>query len=308
MHILGIDIGGTKTAVIAGTDTPEILKKYVFATESPKLSLDKAAAKAKEFLTDFPEAKAVGISCGGPLSSKEGLILSPPNLPGWDAVPVCAMVSDALGIPAFLQNDANACAWAEYLWGAGQGCKNMIFLTFGTGLGAGLVLNGALYTGANDMAGEVGHLRLAKSGPLGYGKEGSFEGFCSGGGLARLAEMRLKENPSPDFLQFLQGRPLTAKELSEAAKNGSPFALDIFKESGRFLGQGLALLLDIINPEVVAIGSMYLRMEEFFRPSMLETLQEECLPHTLRACRIVPALLGEAIGDYAALGAAIHNH
>lgn len=309
MHILGIDIGGTKTAVILGTDKPSILNKEVFATGSPEDSLETITRIAQKFLSEHPGIRVAGVSCGGPLSSKDGIILGPPNLPGWDRVEICSRLSSVLGIEVILQNDANACAWAEYLWGGGRGCRSMAFLTFGTGLGAGLILNGALYSGVSDMAGEIGHIRLADKGPWGYGKQGSFEGFCSGGGLARLAEKRLQENPpdSADFLRFLGGRPLTAKELSVAAKEKNPFALGIFRESGFYLGKGLAVLLDILNLERVIIGSMFVRMEEYFRPSMMEALEQECLPHCRDACRIIPSELGESIGDYAALGLALKH-
>lgn len=128
-----------------------------------------------------------GISCGGPLDSKTGVILSPPNLPGWDHIEITRHFTETLGVPARLINDANASALAEWKYGAGVGTQNMIFLTFGTGLGAGLVLNGALFEGTNGMAGEIGHMRLAAFGPSGYGKCGSFEGFCSGAGIAELA-------------------------------------------------------------------------------------------------------------------------
>src|SRR5690606_15592063 len=135
---------------------------------------------------------AIGISCGGPLDSRRGVILSPPNLPGWDRIPVVEVFQQAFKVPVALQNDANAGALAEWLWGAGRGSHNMIFLTFGTGMGAGLILNGQLYSGTNDLAGEVGHIRLAPDGPVGYGKAGSFEGFCSGGGIKQLATDRAK--------------------------------------------------------------------------------------------------------------------
>ena len=114
--------------------------------------------------------------------------MCPPNLPDWDNVPLVEMTEKRLGIKTILQNDANACAVAEWKFGAGRGTRNMVFLTFGTGMGAGLILDGRLYSGTNDMAGEVGHIRLAPKGPLGYGKKGSFEGFCSGGGIADLAK------------------------------------------------------------------------------------------------------------------------
>ncbi|GAB1483219.1 hypothetical protein MASR2M78_20350 [Treponema sp.] len=189
-HIIGVDIGGTKTALSLWTRDARLLEKTKFATEGNadtviarivdeiRLLLSGAGLVAKEII-------ALGISCGGPLDSKAGLILSPPNLPTWDRIPIVERLESATGIRAHLENDANACALAEWYQGAGRGFDNVIFLTFGTGLGAGLILNGTLYRGACDLAGEVGHIRWRESGPLGYGKEGSWEGFCSGGGISR---------------------------------------------------------------------------------------------------------------------------
>lgn len=129
-------------------------------------------------MADGEPAKKVGISCGGPLNSTAGIIEGPPNLPGWNNVKIADILTSHYGVFASLQNDANACAVAEWKFGAGKGAQNMIFLTFGTGLGAGLILNGRLYSGTNDNAGEIGHIRLEEFGPSGYGKSGSFEGFA----------------------------------------------------------------------------------------------------------------------------------
>lgn len=185
---IGIDMGGTKCAVVAGRADGKILRRIAFPSGKD--------AHPDEFLPRFYEAidallreynggaapAAVGVSCGGPLDTRRGVIQAPPNLPLWDEVPICALLSERYGCPAYLQNDANACAIAEWRFGAGRGTRNMVFLTFGTGLGAGLILDGRLYEGTNGMAGEAGHLRLAADGPEGYGKRGSFEGFCSGAG------------------------------------------------------------------------------------------------------------------------------
>ena len=190
-YYLGLDIGGTKCAVILGEAKPEggvrILERTALLTSSLKKWEDVLKAlcvRGGTMLENLEDGRsrlqAVGISCGGPLDSRRGVILSPPNLPGWDQVPAVSFIRERMDRPVFLQNDANACALAEWKYGAGRGCRNMIFLTFGTGLGAGLILNGKLYTGTNDMAGEAGHVRLSPHGPVGYGKEGSFEGFCSG--------------------------------------------------------------------------------------------------------------------------------
>jgi glucokinase len=237
---------------------------------------------------------ALGISCGGPLDSKNGLILSPPNLPGWDAIPVVSILGEKTGIPCFLENDANACALAEWYWGAGQGCRNMAFLTFGTGLGCGLILDGRLYRGTGDLAGEVGHIRIAEDGPEGYGKRGSWEGYCSGGGLSRLyAEMT--------------GRNETGKYICNAAEQGEPRALKVIERCAFYLGRGLALLIDILNPECIVLGSIFARSEKLFRTTMEFVIEQEALALSRKQCVILPSQLGEMLGDRAALGVAVNG-
>ncbi|MDR1675081.1 MAG: ROK family protein, partial [Tannerella sp.] len=192
-NVLGIDIGGTKIAVIYAKekDGIELVDKVTFPTAQVDDTIDGIFSRLRELMyrhsLNEENTHAIGISCGGPLSSERGRVMSPPNLPGWDDIPIVDLVKERFHIPCALQNDANACALAEWKFGAGRGTKNMVFLTFGTGMGAGLILNGQLYSGANDNAGEVGHVRLAPFGPVGYGKAGSFEGFASGGGIAQLA-------------------------------------------------------------------------------------------------------------------------
>ena len=188
MYILGFDIGGTKCAVITAyvnNNSVTLLKKLKCPTDkkcSPYEMIDRLMALADSILEKTPDA--IGIACGGPLDSEHGIILCPPNLDGWLHVEIVKHIHNYYGVPVRLQNDANACAIAEWKFGAGQGMRNMVFLTFGTGLGAGLILDGRLYCGTNDNAGEIGHIRLVDQGPTGFGKAGSFEGFCSGGGIA----------------------------------------------------------------------------------------------------------------------------
>ena len=302
----GLDIGGTKCAAVLARPAqgkPEIVAKRRFLTaEHPKPSdmLSALAEAVGEMCAELCASPAgIGISCGGPLDSRKGLILSPPNLPGWDAVPVCAFFREKLGVPVFLQNDANACAVAEWKFGAGRGTRNMIFLTFGTGLGAGLILDGRLYSGTNDMAGEAGHMRLSPDGPVGYGKAGSFEGFCSGGGLRQLAGMRFA---AFDGETTLTADDLSAKTVAERADAGDALAKAIYAECGEMLGRGLAVLVDILNPERIVLGSIYARSGHLLREAMERTLRAEALPPALDVCSVVPAELGDSIGDYAALG------
>ncbi len=301
-YYLGVDIGGTKCAVLAGNEEMELMDRIQFPTETDKgpdhaiSRLFEAASQISEQFSDY-KLLAIGISCGGPLDSKTGMILSPPNLPGWDGIPIVSMFQEIYGVPTGVQNDANACALAEWIMGSGKGTQNMAFLTFGTGLGAGLILNGQIYAGTNDLGGEVGHIRLAKDGPVGFGKAGSFEGFCSGGGIAQLAKSMGSEFQD-------------AKAVAEAAAGGETLAKDIIRVSAEYLGKGLAILIDTLNPECIVIGSIYARNEKLFRPHMMRILEEETIPSALEVCQIKPALLGDSIGDFAALSVAknIYNN
>ncbi len=298
--LLGFDVGGTKCAAVLGRRQGEkltVVDKRVFPTAEqpePERCIARYVGEMRELIArhGVAEYSGVGVSCGGPLDAERGIVLSPPNLPGWDEVHVTEMLSREFGCPARLCNDADACAVAEWRFGAGRGCRNMIFLTFGTGLGAGLILNGELYQGANGMAGECGHIRIAPDGPVGYGKRGSFEGFCSGGGLRQLAELAFP------------GRGMDAAALARAADAGDAKAREVYRECGRRLGTGLAVLIDLLNPERIVIGSIFARSGHLLIPAMRETLEREALPRSLAACRIVPAELGDAIGDFACLSVA----
>ncbi len=333
---IGIDIGGTKTAVVSGLKEGGALSKRVFP------SVDQAGPRSPESmigdileailsLVEEPEAlgrdlAAIGISCGGPLDEAQGLIVSPPNLPLWKNIPITSILSEATGVPAFLENDANACAVAEWREGAGRGFASMVFLTFGTGLGAGIIIDGKLWRGASGMAGELGHWRLSDEGPVGYGKEGSFEGWCSGGGMAqRIASRRLAlaqgGGVAPAAATTMAataplasgpGSGIAGVEdvgaLALLAREGDPEALAIFRKTGLMLGRGLALVVDFLNPEAIILGSIFARTKDLLWPPAAEALRSEALGRSLGACAILGAGLGEEIGDRAALWAARYGH
>lgn len=307
MELLGIDIGGTKCAVIRGNEKGEILEKANFPTVSVGETLNKIFEEAKKLKGN---AVSAGISCGGPLDSNTGTILSPPNLPGWDGIEIVKEIKIRLGLNAYLCNDANACALAEWKFGAGKGSRNMIFLTFGTGMGAGLILNGRLYIGANGNAGEVGHIRLERFGSVGYGKEGSFEGFASGGGIAVFGKLKaleaLQRGEKPIFCQNISELyNITAKSIAEAAKAGDKTAIEIYRRTGEMLGHGISILIDILNPDKIVIGSIYERSSELMKESMQKVINEETLDCTQKAVTIVPSMLGDELGDKAALALAL---
>jgi glucokinase len=185
----------------------------------------------------------------------------------------------------------------------------MIFLTFGTGMGAGLILNGQLYSGTCGNAGEIGHIRMERFGPVGYGKAGSFEGFASGGGIAQMAKSaaleHLQRGESTAYCRSIaELDTVTAETVAIAAKNGDASALSIYRTCGEMLGRGLSVLIDLLNPQKIVIGSIYVRAAELLSESMSSVLRQECLESSLRAVRIVPAELGEQLGNYAALALA----
>ena len=161
-------------------------------------------------------------------------------------------------------------------------------------MGAGLVLDRRLYAGRTDLAGEVGHIRLADDGPWGFGKCGSFEGFCSGGGIARLSEMRT-------------GVKRTAREVFNDAANGDAGARAVVEESCKRLGQALSIFIDILNPDRIILGSIFVRQRDVIWPIAREVIEREALPGAVCCCEVVPAQLGEALGDLASLGVALYE-
>lgn len=321
-YCIGLDIGGTKCAVSLGQITDgqvELLGKRKFATAKgdPQAVLEAFCREIELVLQDTALTKeqisAIGISCGGPLDSRRGIILSPPNLPGWDRIEIVSYFEEKTGIRTYLQNDANACAAAEWKYGAGRGTQNMIFLTFGTGLGAGLILDGHLYSGTSDMAGEIGHVRLAEDGPIGYGKAGSAEGFCSGGGIAQIGRHRVLEQvaqgKTPRILEVAGSvDQITAKVIGDLAEQEQdPLSIQIYEECGTRLGQTLSILVDILNPERIVLGGVFMRSADLLRPSLERVMRRETLAYANDVCTVVPAGLGETVGDYAALAVADQN-
>lgn len=314
-HLLGLDIGGTKCAVHLGDPAGQPCGNDLrFATphgfpaawEMLRQTIAEVLQRANLTPSDIA---AIGVSCGGPLDSKQGLVLSPPNLPGWDAIPLPRLLTDTYGTPAYLMNDANACALAEFHFGAGRGCANMVFCTMGTGFGSGLILDGRLYEGTNSMAGEIGHLLLDPSGPEAFGKKGSVEAFVGGNGIKTCAQLKARQpqhQAAAETYRAASNNDFTVKSLAAAARDNDPFALGVFHDTGRRLGLTLSILVDLINPERIVVGSIFERCEPLLRPAMQAELDESAIPRSLACCRILPARLGDHIGAYASLAAARH--
>lgn len=312
--LAGVDIGGTKTAVLVSSRAPSVLDRIEFPTEpakGPEPALHKIKAGIRHLLAKHRlKPTAIGVSCGGPLDHIGGIIQAPPNLSTWVDVPIKSILEEEFGVTCRVENDANAGAVAEHRFGAGQGCRNMVFLTMGTGLGAGIITDGKLYHGTNDFAGEIGHVRLTRSGPVGYHKAGSVEGWASGGGMVQVAAkmvaaaLRRKE-PTLLAALYRQGKTITARDVAVATKKGDAVASRILQSTSRRLGETLAILVDILNPERIVIGGLAMRLGDKLLDPARSVMLREALPYSTAVCQVVPAQLDERIGDIAALCVAI---
>lgn len=314
--LVGVDIGGTKTAVVLATRLPVVLERRVFPTRpesGPNAAIESIIHSVQEVLAarraEASAIKAIGISSGGPLDAQRGIIQQPPNLATWKDVRICSILEEAFGARCFLENDANAGALAEHAFGAGAGTCNMIFLTMGTGIGAGLILDGRLFCGSSHAAGEIGHVRLTRTGPRGHNKAGAVEGWASGAGMAQLARMetaRALERGQATLLASA-GSAVTARHIAEAAAAGDRVAQRIVKTAGERLGMAMAILIDVLNPECIAVGGLALRLGDAILKPARTVVRREALAGSASLCRIVPAALGEQIGDVAALCVAMRG-
>jgi glucokinase len=307
--IIGLDVGGTKIACVEGTGNGQILQRQEIPTRAKQafeLTFPSMVNLVRERLAEATRCGrtviALSVAIGGPLRIREGILIDPPHLPGWHHVNLKTRLAQAFPtLPIYIEHDGNAGALAEFRFGAGRtrrGLRHLVFLTFGTGLGAGFILNGQLLRGASDTAGEVGHWRLAADGPVGFGKSGSWEGFASGSGLVQLASRMFPERWRPDT---------EIRELVEAMLADDAEALRVAAASGRAMGAGLALLVDALNPQLIVLGSLAVVLGERILRSARAVVAAEVLPPALAACEIVPSALGLQIGDVASLMAALSH-
>jgi glucokinase len=316
-RVWGLDIGGTKIGVCIGNAAGEVLagERFPAASLDPRAALEQALARLRALQALHPgEAPlALGVACPGPMSSREGRFLDPPNMPAWHRFAVREELL-RLGAPHVrLMNDANAGALAESLWGAARGASTSIFFTMSTGMGAGLVIGGRLYEGPDDLAGEIGHLRLDPDGPVGFGKRGSVEGYLSGPGLVQLgeAEARIARQRGETTRLW----PLThehprfdAEELCRAAASGDPAAKRATDRAADALGRLMSLLTDLLNPEVFVLGTIGTAYPELFLPGARSVLEREALPRAVERVKILTSTLGAERGMKQALAAALFGY
>jgi glucokinase len=320
-YVLGVDIGGTKLATVLAARTGEIVHKVRRPTEAqrgPEFGLARIVAMLHENLECGGVAPedviGIGAACGSPMDAERGIVLGPPNLPTWNPAPVKETLEAEFGLLTRLENDANAGALAEWLFGAGRGRRSVVYMTMGTGIGGGLVLDGRLYRGANGNAGEVGHMRVVPyGGPrCPCGKRGCLEAFCSGPAIARRTQEALigprhlrgdGDLGDGHLITELAGsvEAVTAEHLFAAARQGDALALSLVDETAHYMGVGLANVIQAINPEVIVLGTIATEQGDFFLDRVRRVVRAETWPQMYEVVQILPSPLGDRVGDYAAI-------
>lgn len=304
--VIGIDLGGTKILSVCLNASLEVVGRdyrETGASDGPDAVIRRITESARAAAGANP-LRGAGISTPGPVNLKRGVVTTPPNLPGWRDVPLADLISRNLGVPAWIENDANAAALAEHRLGAGRGSQHMILVTIGTGIGGGLILDGRLYHGASGGAGEIGHMLVEPGGRLcGCGVRGHLEAMASGSALDAAA--RDIAASDPEGVVAVKARrenaEPNARVLDDAAAAGDASARAAIERAGRYLGIGLTNLVNVFNPEVIVVGGS-VRKSTLYLQTAVDTMQRDAFAQHRADVRVVEAALN---GDEAAIGAAL---
>lgn len=313
--VVGIDIGGTKLATVVSDSSCKIINKVRRPTQADngpeyaiQLLFDMVYQTIEDVSLELASIKAIGVSCGGPLDTKTGVVYSPPNLPGWDAFPLKDRLEKEFKIPTIIENDANASALAEYRFGGGKGYDVVLYMTMSTGIGGGIVVNGKILHGTNDSAGEVGHQILLPNGPqCGCGKRGCLEALCSGPAIARRAKQAIQSVSNSVILALADGEldAVKSEHVIEAARRDDTLAKKIIDETAYYMGWGIANLVNVLNPDIVLLGTIAIAAGDLLLNPIRETVSAMAMTRSAEVVKIMPAQLGESLGDLAAIALVI---
>ncbi len=313
--VIGIDLGGTKISTALVDNAGEIMAhdyRETRANEGQETVIGRMLDAARRVMAqaevEATEVSVVGIGAPGPLDIKAGMVVAPPNLPGWNHVPLKQLIEAELGITTFLENDANAAALGEHRFGAGRGTEHMIYVTVSTGIGGGLVLGERLYHGVGGVAGEIGHVTLLPNGPLcNCGNRGCLESLASGTAIAREARERVARGTPTLMADMAKGDPrrITAKLVAEAASQGDAEAQHILSEAMNYLGIGMANLANLFNPQLIVIGGGLTNIGETLFEPVRRAIHRHAFTSAAQAVRVARAELGDDAGVMGAAAVAL---
>ena len=313
--VIGIDLGGTKISTALADDSGKIMAhdyRETRADEGQEVVVGRMLDAARQVMAqaevETTQVSAVGIGAPGPMDIEAGVVVAPPNLPGWDRVPLKQLIEAELAITTFLDNDANAAALGEHRFGAGRGTEHMIYVTVSTGIGGGLILGGKLYHGAGGVAGEIGHVTILPNGPpCNCGNRGCLESLASGTSIARVARERVAHGTPTLMADLAKGDPkrITAKLVAEAAKQGDAEAQHILSEAMNYLGIGMANLANLFNPQLIVIGGGLTNVGDPLFEPVRRAIGRHAFVAAAQAVRVVRAELGNDAGVMGAVALAL---
>jgi len=305
--VIGVDLGGTQIrALVTDPEGKELGRATTLtrAAEGVEAVIARILDTIRAALGRLPWSDVQGIAIGvpGPTDPWEGVVLQAPNLPGWHNIPLRQIISEKLGVPTKLGNDANLAALGEHIYGAGRGVNNLVYMTISTGIGGGIIADGRLLLGARGLSGEIGHQTLEPDGPLcGCGNRGCLEALAAGPAIARMGREAVTQGRGERLLALAQGssEAIDARIVAQAAAEGDPTAIGIIRRAATYVGIGLANVCNILNPAMIILGGGVTHIGPLLFDTIRETITLRAMP-PVRDVQVVPAALGD---DVVLLGA-----
>ena len=300
---IGIDVGGTNVKIALVDDKGNILYSNSVPTRA-EMGYEYTVTNIKQAIYELmketklstKDIEGIGFGFPGQVDYKAGVVRNAPNIPGWVEVPIAKLIEDEFHIPTRVDNDVRCAALGELNYGAGKGCENLICITVGTGIGSGLIVNGKLVRGADNAAGEIGHIKLnMQGGPLcGCGDRGCLEAYASGPSIVAMAEEYIRGGKSTKYRE-LANPDITPYIVAVAAKEGDPVAKQIFRIMGEYIGMGLVSVVNLLNPEKIIIGGGVADAGDILLDPIRETIAKRAMT-IQREVEVVPAQLGNTAG------------
>ena len=300
---LAVDLGATRCRVAVVDRLGRVLARAEHPTHAAE-GYQRCMAELVAVLKGFRaraggDVVGVGLALASPTEVPRGVLRNPPNLPGWEGFPIGRYLEEALGLPVYAENDANAAVVGEHLFGMGQRARHLVYLTVSTGIGGGVLVDGELLRGPQGLAGEVRHLELQRDGPpCGCGSRACLEALDSGTAIARRGRERLQQGAESRMRALVDGdvARLRAEEVLHAAAEGDPVALEVVAEAADYLALGIIGLVHIFTPQVVVLGGGVCRALMLFYPRLLTRVRSGVYRHLRDDVRLVPAALGDDAG------------
>jgi glucokinase len=309
-YVVGIDLGGTRMRAALFDDELQLLDRREVPTNAKRGrddTLERMLELVRGVLSTDKPVSGIGISAPGPSNPKTGVLVAPPNLPGWHNVPLVEILQQEFGYPAYLGNDANVAALAETAIGAARGYRHVIFVTISTGIGGGIICDGRLLLGRDGLAAEVGHM------PLVIGAEErvtTLEKEAAGPALARKVRARIEQGEKSLVSEIVGGDldKISGGVVGRAAEQGDALALSVVRRAGWVVGLGITSLLHVFNPEIIVFGGGVSTLGDLLFAPMREAIEQYCIDDAYwRDLRLKPAELGENVSLVGA-GALVVTH